>query len=310
MTNDHDDYEPEHTASPTEEVLTALQLYGHRPFYDEPDTRPLPEPEELGGIIADIFDALVGTLGDTRLEPDLHDLLWSAVNLFHRAIDRVQRKLDDNEGAQKRSQNEQDGTEIRSVALERLLAEGQILIERRDSMEALRDAAADRYEHTIGSPWRPHSGSMVNHRALTAAMIDSRDFVNAKRRAETEVLLPAGARIAFTGGPDCNDHARIWAALDKVRAKHADMVLLHGGTPTGAERIAACWADNRKVPQIAFKPNWTRHQKAAPFKRNDQLLEALPIGIVAFPGSGISANLCDKAKKLGILVWKFGDSGA
>jgi hypothetical protein len=32
----------------------------------------------------------------------------------------------------------------------------------------------------------------------------------------------------------------------------------------------------------------------------------LPIGVVAFPGSGISANLADKAKKLGIPVWKFG----
>ena len=305
-----DDYEPEHTAPPTEQVLTELRLYGHRPFYDEPDTRPLPEPEELEGAITDIFDALVGTLGDTRLEPDLHDLLWSAVNLFHRAIDRVQRKLDDNEDAQKRAQREQDGTEIRSVELERLLTEGQILIERRDGMEALRDAAADRYEQLVGSPWRPHSGSLVNHRALTAATIDSRDFVNAKRRAETEVLLPAGAKIAFTGGPDFNDHTRIWDALDKVRAKHLDMVLLHGGTPTGAERIAACWADSRKVPQIVFKPNWTRHAKAAPFKRNDQLLEVLPIGVVAFPGSGINANLCDKAKRLGIPVWRFDGGGA
>jgi precorrin-6x reductase len=31
----------------------------------------------------------------------------------------------------------------------------------------------------------------------------------------------------------------------------------------------------------------------------------LPIGVVAFPGSGISANLADKAKKLGIPVWRF-----
>ena len=311
MANHRDeDYEPEHTASPTEQVLSELKLHGHRPFYDEPDTRPLPESEELSGVVADIFDALTSTLSDTRLEPDLHDLLWSAVNLFHRAIERVQRKLDDNEDAQKRAQREQDGTEIRSVELERLLDQGQILLERRDGMESLRDEAAERYEQIVGSPWRPHSGSMVNHRALTAAMIDSRDFLNAKRRAETQAVLPAGARIAFTGGLDCNDHARIWAALDKVRAKHPDMALLHGGTPTGAERIAACWADSRKVPQIVFKPNWTRHAKAAPFKRNDQLLEALPIGVVAFPGSGISANLCDKAKKLGIPVWRFGDGGA
>jgi hypothetical protein len=146
---------------------------------------------------------------------------------------------------------------------------------------------------------------MVNHRALTSSMIDSREFIAARRRADAEILAPAGARIAFTGGTECNDHLRIWAALDKIHAKHPQMVLLHGGSPKGAERIAACWADQRKVPQVVFKPDWTREGRAAPFKRNDRLLEALPIGVVAFPGSGISANLADKAKKMGLPVWSF-----
>jgi len=34
------------------------------------------------------------------------------------------------------------------------------------------------------------------------------------------------------------------------------------------------------------------------------MLEALPAGLVAFPGSSISANLADKARKLGIPVWR------
>ena len=131
-------------------------------------------------------------------------------------------------------------------------------------------------------------------------MIDSRDFLQAKRRAETEVMLPPGPKVAFAGGYECNDHGAIWAALDRVHAKHPGMVLLHGGSPKGAERIAACWADTRKVPQVAFKPDFTRHKNAAPFKRNDQLLDVLPIGVVVFPGSGISDNLADKARKLGI----------
>jgi hypothetical protein len=303
------DFEPVHASSPTAHLLTELQLYGHRPFQDEPDHRPLPEPQLISGAVADIFDALIATLGDTRLEPDLEDLLWSTVNLFHRAADRVQRALDDNEDAQKRSQKDQDGSEIRSVELERLVAEGITLIERRNSMEFFRDQAAEQFERHAGSAWRPRAGSMVNHRALTSAMIDSRDFIAAKRRAETEVLLPAGPKIAFTGGLDFNDHTAIWDRLDKVHAKHPDMVLLHGGSPRGAERIAACWADSRKVPQIAFKPDWTRHAKAAPFKRNDQMLNVLPIGVLVFPGSGISANLADKAKKLGIPLWKFGEAG-
>jgi len=303
---DDTDLDPPHSSSPTDHVLAELQLYGHRPFQDEPDPRPLPEANAIGGAVADIFDALIATLRDTRLESDLEDLLWSAVNLFHRAADRVHRELDDNEVAQKRSQKEQDGSEIRSVELERLVAEGLTLIERRNSMELFRDLAVDQFERHTGSSWRPRSGSMVNHRTLTAAMIDSRDFLAAKRRAETEVLLPAGPKIAFTGGLDFNDHDAIWDTLDKVRAKHPGMVLLHGGTPKGAERIAACWADNRKVPQVVFKPDWSRHARAAPFKRNDRMLDVLPIGVIVFPGSGISANLADKARKLGIPVWRSG----
>ena len=47
MTTEHDDtgYEPPHTSSPTDHVLAELQLYGYRPFQDEPDPRPLPEAQ-------------------------------------------------------------------------------------------------------------------------------------------------------------------------------------------------------------------------------------------------------------------------
>ncbi|KAB2851201.1 MAG: DUF2493 domain-containing protein, partial [Sphingopyxis terrae] len=216
----------------------------------------------------------------------------------------------DNEQAQRRSQTEQDGSEVKSVELERLTARGVSLIERRSAFESFRDVAADQFEAITGSAWRPRAGSIVNRRALTSAMIDSRDFIAAKRKAEIEPLVPAGPKIAFTGGVECNDHSRIWDTLDKVRAKHPDMVLIHGGSPKGAERIAACWADNRNIPQIVFRPDWTRHRNAAPFKRNDQMLETLPIGVIAFPGSGISQNLADKARKMGIPVWNVPEGGA
>lgn len=309
MTTDHDDdFEPQQNSSPTDQVLQELQLHGYRPFQDEPDPRPLPEAQILVGSISDIFDALLLALSDTRLEPDLEDLLWSTVNVFHRAIDRIERELDDNELAQQRSQREQDGSEIKSVELERLTAEGQTLIERRGAFELMRDQAADEFECHTHSSWRPRNGSKVNHRNLTSAMIDSRDFLAAKKRADSQVLMPAGPKVALTGGLDFNDHRLIWAKLDQVHAKHPDMALLHGGSPKGAELIAAKWADNRKVPQIAFKPDWTKH-KAAPFKRNDAMLLELPIGVMHFPGTGIQDNLADKAKTLGIPVWKFGRSG-
>lgn len=300
-------YESPEEPGTTAYLLQEMQLFGHRPFEDEPDPRPLPDAHLAAGAISDMFDALAGCLTETRIEPDLDDLLWNLVNIFHRAGERVERDLDDNEQLQRRLQREQDGSEIRSVELERTTQEGISLIERRDAMEFFREASAGQYRQLLRKAWTPRTGSRVQHRTMTAAMIDSRDFLDQRLREKAAALLPEGTRIAFTGGSDSGDHGAIWDALDKARVRHPAMVLLHGGTPTGAERVAACWAENRGVAQVAFRPDWNRHGKSAPFKRNDRMLEALPVGLVVFPGTGIQDNLADKAKKMGIPLWDFRD---
>ena len=303
--------DPHAAASATAHLLEELQLHGIRPFQDEPDPRPMPDAETAESAVTACLDTLADLFTGTRLEDDLGDLLWSVVNAFHRRVGALDRALDANEQAQRRSQAEQDGSEVRSVELERLTAEGIGLIERRNAFEAFRDTAAETFEAITGGAWRPRAGSLTNRRALTAAVIDSRDFLAARQRADTQVMLPPGPRVAFAGGPACTDHRRIWAVLDKVRDRHPDMVLLHGGAPKGAERIAACWADQRGVPQVVFRPDWTRHGKAAPFRRNEHLLESLPIGVIVFPGSGITDNLADTARRMGIPVWKIStDAGA
>ena len=303
------EHEPEHEESPTAYLLQELALYGYRPFDDEPDQRPLPEARSAAGAVADIFDARVSCLNDTRLEPDLEDLLWNVTNVFHRAGERIERELDDNEVAQRRSQREQDGSEVMSVELERLLREGATMIERRDSMEFFRDACAEQFRIHLLKAWTPRSSSKVNRKALTSAVVSSRDFINARQRAEQQVLVPAGTLIALSSGPAYSDHRFIWDLLDKIHAKHPDMVLAHGATPSGGERIAARWADHRSVTQIPFQPDWTRHKKAAPFKRNDEMLAILPKGVVILPGTGIQDNLRDKAKAMGIKVWDFRQQG-
>ena len=306
----HRDDVPRSTSNPSVHLLEELQLHGYRPLEEEGDPRPLPLPEQVEQSFALMFEAASNLFLETRLEGDLPDLLWSFVNLFHRQVERLERLLDDNETAQRNAQVSQDGSEVRSVELERLVALGISLVERRNAFEFCRETAAIHYAADTGSAWRPRAGSLVNHRALTSALIDSRDFINARKIAETTVLVPAGHRVAIAGGTDYNNHSRIWDTLDKTRAKHPDMVLLHGGGAKGAERIAACWAESRKVPQVVFKPDWAKHRNAAPFKRNDQLLDAMPIGIILFPGSGIVENLADKARKLGIPVWRCGAGGA
>jgi len=301
----HDDQPQDPQPGSTAYLLQEMQLYGYRPYDDEPDHRPLPDDRIAGGAVAEMFDALVSCLIDTRIEPDLEDLAWGIVNVFHRAGERVERELDDNEQAQKRMQREQDGSEVKSVELERAIAEGITMLERRDTMEYFRDAAADQFRIHLRKPWLPRSGPMVNHKTLTSAVLDSRKHVDKRAFQKQRLLDPDGVRIAFTGGADFNDHQRIYAVLDKVHQQLPTLILMHGATPTGAERIAACWARDRNVPQDPYRPDWNRHKKAAPFKRNDAMLETCPKGVIIFPGTGIQDNLADKARKIGIRVWDF-----
>ncbi|MGF3024133.1 DUF2493 domain-containing protein [Methylobacterium aquaticum] len=294
---------------PDPTLLEELAVTGYRPFEEHDDPRPLPHAGKLDHALHIAMSALEDTFAGTRLEDDLEDVLWGVVNVFHRRAELIERKLDENEQAQRKSQREQDGSEVLSVELERLIALGQTLCERRNAFEYTRDAAAHRFTRITKSMWRPRSGSQVNRATMTAAMIDSRDFISARRRAETEIHLPKGTRIAFTGGKQFQDVTVIWDTLDKVRKKYPNMVLMHGGGE-GAELIAAKWADNRGVAQVVFKPDWKRHSKAAPFRRNDAILEQAPIGIIYFPGGGISDNLADKAMAKGIPVQRNVKAGA
>src|SRR5690606_33265260 len=107
-----DSFEPDHTISPTGHIIEDMQLYGYRPAEGEADPRPTPEDQAIQTAVSDIFDALISTMADTSLDFDLDEILWSTVNTFHRAAERIERKLDDNEQAQKRLQREQDGSEV------------------------------------------------------------------------------------------------------------------------------------------------------------------------------------------------------
>ncbi|NKC11748.1 MAG: DUF2493 domain-containing protein [Gammaproteobacteria bacterium] len=120
---------------------------------------------------------------------------------------------------------------------------------------------------------------------------------------ETRARLPNGTLVAVTGGKHVTDANAVFARLDKMLAKYRDMVLVHGGG-SGVEKLAAQWAERNGVHQVVCKPDWNRHGRAAPFRRNGELLNLMPKGTVVFPGSGITDNLVEKAMQLGIPVQK------
>ena len=222
-------------------------------------------------------------------------MVHSQVQRLDRAVDRIVPEMRDLERAQ-------DGTEVKAWELQLLTDRAQNLGDRRDAFEKMRDLAADAYRRETGDVWRPRHGSHTSLTGnLTSAAIDARDFRRARQDRETRAHLPDGTLIAITGGKTVADADAVWSTLDRTREKYGDMVLLHGGGP-GVEKIAASWADARGVHQLVCRPDWNANGKAAPFRRNDELLNFLPKGVIAFPGSGITGNLVDKARQLGIPV--------
>ena len=213
------------------------------------------------------------------------------MNTLHAQVQRLDRGIDKIAPEMKDLGQEQDGSEIKSRELELLTDQVRNLGDRRDAFEAMRDLAAEGYRTETGETWRPRHGSHSSQsRKLNSAAIDARDYLRARKDRETSAHLPEGTLVGFTGGKDFGDVTAIWRSLDSIKIKYDDMVLLHGGGP-GAEKIAASWAEKNGVHQVVCKPNWERDGKAAPFRRNDVLLNFLPKGLLAFPGSGITNNM-------------------
>ena len=192
----------------------------------------------------------------------------SPVRRLDRAIDRVAPEMRDLERTQ-------DGTEINARELQLVTKRARNLGDRRDAFEDIRDAAAEQYRAETGEVWRSRRGSYTSQTGkLTSAAIDARDFLRARKDREMRAHSPNGTLVAIVVGRDVAD--------------------------PGVEKLTAQWAERNGVHQIVCKPDWNAHGRAAPFRRNDELLNLLPKGVIAFPDNGITENLVDKAVKLGI----------
>ena len=290
--------------SATAAICENAQLFGAAPERDEFDSRELWDRDDALDAVAESFRILAqGVAPDGfQLADERESLLWGFVNMLDGQVRRLDRAADRLMPELRDLQRAQDGTEIKSRELELTTDRVQNLTARRDAFEIMRDATAEQYRSETGDTWRPRRGSHASQTGkLTSAAIDARDFQRARKDRETTAHLPQGTLVAIAGGKNVADPAAVIAKLDQTRAKYADIVLVHGGGP-GVEKIAASWAERAGVDQVVCKPDWDRHGRAAPFRRNEELLNLLPQGVLAFPGSGITENLVDRARQLGIPV--------
>jgi hypothetical protein len=269
-----------------------------------------PDPDAVAQTLGAIWSDLFALFPETALEDDAEELAWGIVNLFHRASVKRGAQIDRATDEIRCLIASADGSEIHTSELE-----GQIERARRAEaamlgLEAFREAAASLYLHETGSSWRPAGGSRLNHSAgMTSAVVEGRDYLRARSEARRGAAMPkgspvlfAGGRLSFATGEDAKTFAgNVWDTLDRVHERLADMVLVHGGDGKGVDRLAAAWAERRKVPQVAFGLDSRLGQRAG-FRRNEQMLGPNPRYLVAFAGNGVLERLVIQAKEKGVCV--------
>ena len=290
--------------SATAAICEQAQLFGATPERGEFDPREVWDEDDATAAVSEAFRIVAeGVAPDGfQLADERESLLWGFVHMLDAQVRRLDRSIDRLSPELRDLQSAQDGTEVKSRELELVTDRAQNLGDRRDAFEKMRDAVAGQYRAETGEVWRPRHGSHTSQTGkLTAASIDARDFMRARKDRETRAHLPEGTLVAIAGGKEVRDPGAVIARLDNVKAKYDDIVLAHGGGP-GVEKVAARWAERNGVHQVVCKPDWTAHGRAAPFRRNEELLNLLPKGVIAFPGSGITDNLVDRARQLGIPV--------
>jgi hypothetical protein len=108
-------------------------------------------------------------------------------------------------------------------------------------------------------------------------------------------------RILVTGSRTWNDTRTIDEALDQYHARlGADMILVHGACPRGADAIADSWARHRGVQVERHPADWKAHGRTAGHRRNADMIATRPNLVLAFirdnsPGATGCVRLAERA---------------
>lgn len=291
--------------------LAALEL-GHlnvAALDRAPCTDPLDREAAEQTLVA-VWSDLFALFPDSVLEDDAEELGWAFVNLFHRAAAKRSGQIDRATDEIRCLIASSDGSEVHASKLENAVARAHGAEAAMLALEGLRETAARLYLDETGHSWRPAGGSRANHgAAMTSAVVDGRDFLRARVESRRKAVTPEGTPVVFAGGRlsfPTEEQAKtfagnVWDTLDKVREHVADLVLVHGGDSKGVDRLAASWAERRKVPQLTFSLDRRLGQRAG-FRRNEQMLSLKPRYVIAFAGSGVVERLVIQAKAQGLRV--------
>lgn len=268
------------------------------------DDLPIPNDTDLAdGMVRECFEALITGLKETGLASEMEPLAHGFATLLQRRSKLMEDQVDRLTQKIRGLIEAQDGSEIAEAELEKAQKDYEVAFEKSIALQLMAEKAAQCYEIETGTAYTPVTGHRTTQSAKdSGAVFEAKQLLDKHDRAQAERNTLSGPKVAVTGCNETTDAATIYRVLDRTLARHPNMVLCHKGNSKGTERIAATWARNRKVTQVLFRPNWNGHGRAAPFRANDDLLAAKPVGVLVFGGNGVALNLGQKAEERGIKV--------
>ena len=287
--------EPDHSfAAAFSETVDTVRLAAT----DEAITTDMPDPLQMQLGVEMMVTTLFDLLRDTRLESVAERLAWGIIHSFHKVADQLEGEAD--RAARQLGQliRENDGGEIACAELEDAQTLCHGLDEAREAAACMRDHAAQMFHAETGRPWSAPRATLVSGKR-TASVIAAADFLTARRQRRVETNAPTGPVVIFSGGQAWEDHARIWAHLDQIKARIPSMLLATTAQDKGCDAIAAAWAARSGVKLIAFTLDRKLGQRAG-FARNEMLLRLKPVEALVCEGSGLQAHLARMVRAAGI----------
>ena len=274
---------------------------------DSETSDAMPTEAAMTHVVSAAWNELFGIFTDTPLERPAEDLAWNFVNIFHRAAEKQERRIDEATDQIRLLLADGDNSEIGSANLEETIARAQTAESVMQAFQTMREQAAMLYNAETTHSWRPFRGGRAAP-GVTSAIVEGRSFLKARADTKRQQALPPGTPVVFSGGrftildTDAKQFADdLFRTLDRVRERVGDMVLVHGGDSKGVDRFAAGWAERHKIPQVVFNLDPRLGQKAG-FRRNEQMLSLKPRYVIAYPGNGVLERLVIDAKERRIAV--------
>ncbi|KRW79607.1 MULTISPECIES: SLOG family protein [Pseudomonas] len=110
-------------------------------------------------------------------------------------------------------------------------------------------------------------------------------------------------RIIVCGGRHYAHGVHAWAVLAHIHRLRGIAEVIQGECPTGADKHAREWAVAHGIPLKRYRAEWEKYGRAAGPRRNREMLQERPHGVVAFPGGTGTADMIAAAQEAGVPVY-------